>query len=105
MQVNEKKKRWAIVSVGVLIGTLIAVMLRSSGVETEPRAKINEIVDRHLTWADQESRQAVWNEVHPVQQFFNEARQRTRRFAEDVLSFESKWKLATDYVTGGHEHS
>jgi hypothetical protein len=43
-------------------------------------------------------------QLKPIAEFFDEAALGTRGFAEDSLGWWSKWKLATDYVTGGDEH-
>lgn len=61
-------------------------------------------VNRQLKWADYVCEYRL-NDPVPICNFFSSAYDRTHRYSEEVLGFESKWTLVTDYVTGGNGHS
>ena len=82
------------------MGNLVGNALEAIGLIQTPRT----IAERHLKWAEKESA-AGEREVAPVREFFKEARQHTRQFAEATLSFESKSKLIWDFVTRNVDHS
>ncbi|MBC7819950.1 MAG: hypothetical protein IAG10_23960 [Planctomycetaceae bacterium] len=63
-----------------------------------------QLVTRHLAWADEQSNMGLDAHLAPVREFFDAARSRTKAYATEVLGWESKFALATDYVNGGHEH-
>lgn len=103
--------KWGLL--GVLIGTIgvaIVVGLSNAGTTPPERAEINaqggvsEVFSKHLGWAEAASQGGVEAATKPIREFFAEARVRSRSFAEEVLSFNSKWKLVTDYVSGSKEH-
>lgn len=61
-------------------------------------------VNRQLDWAEYRCRLKL-NGAEPVWNFFSSAYDRTHRYSEEVLGFESKWTLVTDFVTGSNGHS
>jgi hypothetical protein len=65
---------------------------------------LRHIVDRHLTWAKDESDAGLISRLMPITDFFDEARNGTRVFAEDVLSLKSKFILVRDYAFDGKQH-
>lgn len=110
-EMSKKQRRIATcgaIALGLIISTCITVTngnlvgrtLELVGVDT-PKT----IVDRHLDWAEIQSLEGIDRGLLPIRAFFEEARQHTYQFAEETLSFESKWKLATDFVTQRGEHS
>lgn len=104
-----------ITSAGVLVGLLLSSGLRAgSSPVTEPVIEhvppINvadmarQVVMKNLDWADAQSAAGLQPHLIGVQEFFDAARERTRTYSEIVLGWDSKWKLASDYVTGDHQH-
>ncbi len=94
-----------------LLGTSIAWFSRSvvrEASRNEPPQthfeNLDRIVSGHLQWAAREDHAGLNAHVAPIEAFFEEARTGTKGFAEDVLGWESKWKLAQDYISGEKEH-
>ena len=109
----ESRRNVVLASLGVALGIVLALIIRSSigsqagstsKVQATHQESVGEVVERHLGWADQEVTEGLAPQLAPVREFFAEARRGTRPFADDALSFESKWKLASDYFSGGKEH-
>lgn len=100
-----------LLSVGFLVGVIVAklafTMIRGLSrptSATEHHEKLDHLLSGHLQWAEQEDLSGLDVRIAPVRAFFNEARQGSRGFAEDVLGWESKWILAKDYVKGEQAH-
>ncbi len=112
-QYFDSRRNVVLASLGVALGIVLALVIRSSmgnqpgktsQVQTTHQESMGDVVGRHLGWADQEVIGGLAPQLAPVRDFFQEARSRTRLFAEDALGFNSKWKLASDYFSGGKEH-
>ncbi|MFO0946449.1 MAG: hypothetical protein U1D30_10945 [Planctomycetota bacterium] len=103
-------------SCGVIIGILL---LTISGSKDKPlpanlpppaptpvdhRAQLEGIINGHLNWAGDQDRTGLSPGAETIHAFFDQAKTGTSRFAKEVLGWESKWKLASDYVSGGKEH-
>lgn len=60
----------------------------------------------HLDWADQQAARALDEHLKEVDRFFAANKQNTRKFAERVLGWSSKWRLVADHVpfTNGDRH-
>lgn len=65
-----------------------------------------EVAKTHLSRADQECEQAISEYVDPINAFFADSKKNTRGFADEALSWGSKWRLMADYVpfTSGGRH-
>lgn len=100
-----------LVSIGVTIGIIIAMALRSAGPSSSPLVlpaatkSAHDVVREHTAWADSQGKIGLDGRVAELREFFAEARQHTRPFAEQVLSFDSKWKLVSQKVFGGDGHT
>ena len=113
--VSTKVMGWCVTGVAIYIvsGIMISRYLRST--ETEFVWQVGKvinvsqppemIINRHLDWADRESDSDIIGAVQAVPIFMRQARQRTRQFAEEALSFSSKWKFITDIVTRDAQHA
>lgn len=66
--------------------------------------RLDQVLDTQLSWADQQSQIGLAQRMQPVRQFFLEAKQGSRAFAEDMLGFESKTTLAADFVRQSPKH-
>lgn len=77
----------------------------NTGATVSRPPSVDELVSRELGWAEQQTSIGLAPRLTPVREFFGEARQRTRAFAEDALGWDSKWKLVTDFATGKKEHA
>lgn len=98
---------------GVIVGLLIAAVAMPfvTGFDDEFLQMIGwpdsptRIVKRQLVWAEKESSAGLGSQqAEPIREFFSSAKARTRKYAEEVLGWSSKWKLMKDYVTGHQEH-
>ena len=107
-----RSKRWMLYLLAA-IGVLAAVLLREPVVslfrgktpdpppvqlKRPPEAR-REAVERakpHLDWADAEAQRLVDEQLRSLDVFFGDVKKRTPRFAEDVLSWGSKWRLVAD---------
>lgn len=75
-----------------------------------PRIKLppapDEVAKPHLSWAEQECERAVEVHLRAIDSFFADAKKNTRPFADEALSWASKWRLVVDYVpfTSGGRH-
>lgn len=107
------KSNWPIVGavLGTLIGVLLAIASRGAIEVAQPSAVLpvvhkspQAIVADHTNWADETSRAALAPQMSEIRAFFVEARSGTRPFAEEALSFDSKWKLLNEKLFGGDEH-
>lgn len=65
-----------------------------------------EVAKPHLAWADQECEQVISKHLSAIDTFFADSKKNTRTFAEEALSWGSKWRLVVDYVpfTSGGRH-
>ena len=118
--VTQKTSVHLLAALGVAIGIVLAIICRYSiGDNPLPAApvmapaageaapmppSVAEIVERHFEWAQEQETAGLAPRLVSVQDFFAEARQGTRAFAEDALGFDSKWKYVSDYLAGGDEH-
>jgi hypothetical protein len=101
---NSRTKIYA--SLGIVAGLVAAATLRSAFDDgAEPIVRPSVPVVEGPSVADEESAAGLVPHVVPVQEFFAQARLGTRAFAKDALSLESKWKLASGYVSGTDEHA
>jgi len=55
----------------------------------------------HLDWADRESQRQIAGHVALVDAFFADMKERTPRFAESVLGWDSKWAVLADHLPFG----
>jgi hypothetical protein len=107
-----RSQRIIITSMGVLVGIFASIILTSAtgGLAPSPvsivssSSNVRTITDTHLNWADEASRQVAEQELRPLVAFFEEARQNTRRFAQETLSFDSKLTLVSDFFTQNGDH-
>lgn len=105
-------RNWA-QHLGVVVGLLIAAVAMPfvTGFDDEFLQMIGwpdspgRILKRQLVWAEKESLAGLGSQqAEPIHEFFSSAKSRTRKYAEEVLGWSSKWKLMTDYATGSQEH-
>ncbi len=112
---QQKPQLLLIASVAALIGIGLSVAARTAIdkakpiiVPTSPTSRPTEAakqaVLQNLDWAEVQAKAGLDAHVAAVKNFFHTARQATRSYAEAVLGWNSKWKLASDYVTGSQEH-
>ncbi len=107
-----RSQRIVITSMGVLVGMFASVILTSAtgslpdypAKAVSPASSAHLIADSHLDWADGATRQVAEEELRPLLAFFADARQNTRRFAQETLSFDSKLKLVSDFFTQNEDH-
>jgi hypothetical protein len=66
-----------------------------------------ERAERQLDWADAECRRLIGEQLKPLDRLFQAARQGVPGFAEDALSWQSKWLFLRDRLpfTEGGKHS
>ncbi len=118
---TDKQKQWvtiAICAVATLLGVSLSVATRATienvkpvvapaPLTPRPSEAAARIVAKHLDAADAQALSAVAPQLAAVKEFFRAARSRTRAYGELVLSFDSKWKLATDVFRGANhkEHA
>jgi hypothetical protein len=59
-----------------------------------------------LDWSDAESKRRIDVHLQVLADFFDQAKEGTRPFADDALGYSSKWRLIADYVpyTAGGRH-
>lgn len=62
------------------------------------RKEASRRIQPTLQWADQQAKSELTRHLKSVDEFFAKAKAGARPFAEDALSFSSKWRLAADYV-------
>jgi hypothetical protein len=88
------------VAFGALAGKIVVKLLR--GHVPTPR----EVAAPHLSWAEHETERVVDDHLQVLVRFFAGAKKNTRPFAEEALSWGSKWRLLVDYVpyTRGGRH-
>jgi hypothetical protein len=104
-------RRNVVLSIGVGCGVAAAVVASIFWTDIAPAIGLSkpltaqEIVAQDLTWARQESVSGMSSRLSPVHDVFVQARAGVHPFAEDALSWDSKWKLVTDYVSSGHDHA
>jgi hypothetical protein len=120
LNVRQKTRLHLLAMVGVPLGIILAMLCRFSlegspspailetappPAEAAPAApSVADIVGRHFEWAAEQEIAGLAPRLVTIQEFFAEARQGTRAFAEDALGFDSKWKYVSDYLAGGEEH-
>jgi hypothetical protein len=65
-----------------------------------------EAAKPHLDWAEQESQRSIKEHVEAIDSFFTDAKKNTGAFADEALSWASKWRLIVDHVpfTSGGKH-
>ena len=117
--VPRKSSTYVIVGFGALVGVLLMIAIRtmwlSPSVAHKPPAQFrvlkdfncptfNTVLAQHLSWAEDEGTHGLSEGLDPVRSFFTEAKGGTRTFAEDVLGFDSKWALVSDYFTKDESH-
>ena len=107
-----KDQRTIVTTIGIMVGMLLSTItiattgniaghaLQSVGLKRD----VESIAKGHLDWANQQSRAAADHKLASVSAFFDEARSRTRQFAEETLSLNSKWTLVTDFFTQNQDH-
>jgi len=100
---------WSTVLI-VCIGALLVIALKPlpSPTQAELRSKPDvtvkvapspeEIATPHLARAEQECERVIEEHLAAVDTFFADAKKNTRPFAEQALSWGSKWRLVADYV-------
>lgn len=94
-------KKNSLLGAGVAAGVALAILLRI----VWPRPlTAQEIVSQDVDWANQQSTSGIGPGLTPVRELFAQGRQGERAFVDDALSWNSKWKLVTDYLSGGDEH-
>ena len=102
------KHRRLAMAVGVTLGMLLAIVcgtIVSDSPEPMPPSNSPEsLVERHLEWAEENCIAGVGPQVEPIGMFFSDARMRTRPYAVEVLGWDSKWRLVTDYFKSQPEH-
>jgi len=73
----------------------------------EIRQKSRDRARLHLDAAEKESKIRVAATLQPLQRFFHDAKRNSPPFAEEALSWRSKWRLVADYLpftdSDGHE--
>jgi len=100
---------------GVVAGITIIHLLLFYGDSPRPKppyigvihsapTTMNEILNKHFAWAKEANGQALHLGMEPIRAFFDEAKQGTRGFGEDVLSFDSKWTMVTDLISNEKQH-
>ncbi|MBY0589142.1 hypothetical protein K2X85_18360 [bacterium] len=100
-----------VATLGVVMGIALVQSFRTvrteyrqTEVPADHRKKIDAILATHLDWAANEDVLELKERFSPVSDFFEEARNGTRGFAEEALGWESKWKVITDYTNGENQH-
>jgi hypothetical protein len=94
-----------IVTVSVIRWSLTSAPATLPQPEVDQRPTVQELVERNLGWADEQSAAELGTKLVPVREFFAEARRTgTRAFAEDALGWDSKWLLTKSYLFSGDEH-
>jgi len=71
----------------------------------EARRQIQARVQSHLDWADRECEQSIGIRLQELDRFFDQAKQRTPRFADELLGWGSKWHWLVDrlpFTDPGH---
>ncbi len=100
------------------LGVIIAVaarepildLFRTKAEPRPPELKLpptpEEVAKPHLEKAEQDSIRAIDEHIQAVETFFADAKTGTRPFAEEALSWASKWRLVVDHVpfTKGGRH-
>lgn len=101
------------------LGVVIAVAARQPILEffhgkpsppNPPEIKLpprpEEVAKPHLSWADQECERVLEEHLKVIDTFFADAKKNTHGFADEALSWGSKWRLVVDYVpfTSGEKH-
>ncbi|MEX2285842.1 MAG: hypothetical protein WD648_02055 [Planctomycetaceae bacterium] len=114
----KSKPTLAMLTLG-LLGVVVAVAARQplmgllSSKPTPPAAPeikqppLPEMVAKpHLGWAEQECDRIIDEHVKAIDTFFADAKQHTPAFADEALSWGSKWRLVVDHVpfTSGERH-
>jgi hypothetical protein len=104
-------RRNVLLSSGVLCGIIAAFAIQffwddvASVIGLTKPLTPQEIVARDLSWAAEQSASGIAPRLDPVREIFAQARQGSRAFVDDALGWDSKWKLITDFVSSGDEHS
>lgn len=110
---NLRRNPYVLASLGVLLGTLLIASFRvmrsvvkapDTRTEVSHAQSLESIIEDHLDWAENEGRMGLEPSVSALREFFAQAHQGTRGFAEDILGWESKWKLAEGYLNGSNTH-
>lgn len=105
--ISSRRRRWLyfLAAVGVLMGVLlrgpIVDFIKGYGDKHSP-PKLNlppekrKTVGKHLDSADEQSLRAIDDNIAIFTTFFEDVKKETPSFAEDVLSWSSKWRLVSD---------
>jgi hypothetical protein len=105
------EKKYGFACAGVLVGVVLAIFLEANwdqvgtAVGVPKPLTAEEIVAKDLNWANQQSASGMNLGLAPVHELFGQARQGVRSFADEALSWTSKFKLVSDFFSDGDEHS
>lgn len=66
--------------------------------QTKVPPKPEEVAEPHLSKAEKEAERVIDEHVKAVDTFFADSKKNTRSFADEALSWSSKWRLVADYV-------
>jgi hypothetical protein len=106
----------ALTFLGVLVGVFASqpikefVQDRPAPSPAVPTIKLppvpEEVAKPHLSRAEKECERVLDEHLHAINTFFADSKKNTRPFADEALSWASKWRLIVDYVpfTGGGRH-
>ena len=97
---------------GVTVAVMVSMAIRMAAdagqtvpmVPVPAPASATSVVARHLTWAEEQAAAGLDPQLLLVREFFAAARSRTRTYATEVLGWDSKLTLASDYLTGARDH-
>ncbi len=93
--------------IGVVVGTLarepiLALFREKESPPAQPTLKLpptaDEVARPNLTWADDECKRVIDKHIAAIDTFFADAKRNTPAFAEDALSYGSKWRLIGDHA-------
>jgi hypothetical protein len=115
---RRKPTRWLLLLgfLGVVVAVILGRPLLESARErptsppTPPQVKLppppERVAKPHLRVAELEAERAIEEHVKALDTFFADAKKGTRTFAEEALSWSSKWRLAAGYMpfTDGDRH-
>lgn len=99
-------KRWLLligligVVIGVILGRPVFDLFSQKPAPTAPGIKLppppQELAKPHLDRAERECGRIIGEHLKALDDFFTDAKKNTRRFAEEALSWSSKWRLVAD---------
>jgi hypothetical protein len=89
-------------AVAVLLGRPLLDVVREKPAPTPPQIKVppppEELAKPHLDRAEKETKRVIDEHVKDLDAFFTQSKKNTRPFAEEALSWSSKWRLMADYM-------